>query len=547
MDKIKVTYNDDTKEFEKGTSYKDICSSFNVLNNTIAVKVDNDVKELIETPEIDVEIVTLDAISMEGRVIYKSGLKFIFEVAVKELYPQACVTYEHSVPLGMLTTIVSDKMFNQSDIDKIGTKMKEIIEKDIPIKKISVHKKEALKFFNQKKQFEKADNIANISDKIITIYELNGHHNYFYSDMPHSTNIINKYEIVNLGNNKIIFILPSSKLKGQIPNYIHHAGIIDAFIESKEWILKQKMQYVTNLNVNVGNGRIKSFMKSNEIVFNLSLFRAATHIMENKNIKFIMVAGPSSSGKTTSTSKLATLLNSLGYDTIKISTDDYFVDRDDTPLDENGEFNFEALQAIDLDYLNNDLKKLLNKEPIKMPVYNFITGKKEMGNQTTILKENSIILIEGLHALNDELTPQIDSKLKYKIYLSPFMPLSIDRHNYISSIDLRLLRRIVRDNRTRGYGVATTIHNWKVVRSGEEKYIFPYIHQADIIINTSLIYEIGVLKVYIEPLLLSIGVNSPYYSEAKRLLRFLKQFFAIPSEYVPKDSIVREFIGGNDD
>ena len=236
-----------------------------------------------------------------------------------------------------------------------------------------------------------------------------------------------------------------------------------------------------------------------------------------------------------------------GFDPIKISIDDYFLEREETPKDENGNYDFECLTAVDLDLFNSDLKKLLNGEEINMPFYNFLTGKKEFHNNYIKLKNNSIILIEGLHAINDDLLPAIENKYKYKIYLSPFIPLNIDRHNYISTVDLRLIRRIIRDNRARGHDISKTIHTWQSVRNGEEKYIFPFIHQADVIINTALPYEIGVEKVYIEPLLRSISVESEYYEEAKRLLNFLKMFYQIPSEYVSRDSILREFIGGSND
>ncbi len=543
---IKITFQKETKEFKEGVTYHDVILSFGI-KCTLAVKVGNDLRALTDSPEADETIELVDIFSAKGRNIYKSGLKFLFEVSVKELYPGSDVSFEHSVPLGMLSSIISKKIFTQIDIDKVKQKMLDLVDENILIKKKNTYKKDALKYFNSQKEFEKADNVSNNTDMLFTLYELKGYHNYFYSEMPYSTCCISKFDIINLGNNKLIFILPIPNSTGELPNYVHHAGIIDSFLESEDWIKKQNMRYVTNLNLNVGNGKIKEFMKSNEIVFKLSVFRAASNVIENKKIKFVMIAGPSSSGKTTTTKQLAILLKALGYDPIKISTDDYFVDRDNTPKDKNGEFDFECLEAIDLDYLNEDIRKLLNKEAIKMPVYNFITGKKELGTKNTILKDNSILLVEGLHSLNDNLLPEIDPETKYKIYLSPFMPLAIDRHNYISTIDLRLLRRIVRDNRTRGYGVATTIHNWNVVRNGEEKYIFPYIHQADIIINTALIYEIGVLKVFVEPLLLSIGIDSAYYPEAKRLLCFLKQFFPIPGEYVVADSILREFIGGNND
>ena len=234
----------------------------------------------------------------------------------------------------------------------------------------------------------------------------------------------------------------------------------------------------------------------------------------------------------------------MGINPIKISTDDYFVDREFTPKDEFGNYDFECLENVDVKLLNQHIIRLLNHEKVTLPRFNFITGKREQSNTIIELKENSIILIEGLHCLNDALLPAVSKDLKYKIYLSPFIPLNIDRHNYISTIDLRLIRRIVRDNRDRGSDVSATIKSWQVVRNGEEKYIFPFIEQADVILNTALAYELGVLKVYVEPLLHSVGIESPYYEEAKRLLNFLKQFFPIPGDYVNSTSILREFIGG---
>ena len=237
------------------------------------------------------------------------------------------------------------------------------------------------------------------------------------------------------------------------------------------------------------------------------------------------------------------ILRSHGYDPIGLSTDDFFVNRKDTPKNEKGEYDYECIQAIDLELFNQTLQALLNKEEVELPEYDFVNGEKQFKGKKACLKENSILLIEGLHCLNDDLIPYIDAKYKFKIYLSPFIPLNVDRHNYISTLDLRLIRRIVRDNRTRGKKVDQTIAEWQIVRSGEEKYIFPYVYQADMIINTALAYEVGVLKIYAIPLLFSVGVDSEYYSESRRLVDYLQVFFTIPSEYVPKDSVLREFIG----
>jgi len=548
MEKVLITLNNgEKKEFAKNTTYYKISKGFNLEKNILGVKIKNEIISLSDKAQEDANITFIDLNDLTGNKIYKSGLEFIFEVALKEIFPDADIIYQHSVPKGVLGEIESNHIITQEDLVKIKSVMARIIAEDKPFKKLNIKKKEAIAFYKKIGQFEKAENVQNISDKVVTLYELNGIYNYFYTDMPYSTGSITQYDIIYLGRNRLIFVIPSNRTNGILPEYIHYDNIINSFLVGKDWLETLDMKYVTSLNKNVCEGKIKNFIKSCELVFNMNIARIATDVTNNRNIKFILIAGPSSSGKTTTTKRLSSYLMAQGFDPIKISIDDYFLEREETPKDENGNYDFECLTAIDLDLFNSDLKRLLNNEEINMPTYNFVTGKKEFNDNYIKLKDNSIILIEGLHALNDELLPAIDKKYKFKIYLSPFIPLNIDRHNYISTIDLRLIRRIIRDNRTRGYGINKTIHVWQSVRNGEEKYIFPYIHQADVIINTALPYEIGVEKVYIEPLLRSINIESKYYEEAKRLLNFLKMFFTIPSEYVNNDSILREFIGGNDD
>ena len=304
-----------------------------------------------------------------------------------------------------------------------------------------------------------------------------------------------------------------------------------------------KSPYLSDMNSLVSASKIDEFIKSNEILYMEDLIKASDKIISMRDVKMVLIAGPSSSGKTTTMKRLKSILKARGYEPIGISTDDFFVDREDTPKNDLGEKDFECLQAIDLELFNKTLEKLLNEEEVELPEYDFINGKKVFKGSKVKLKDNSLLLIEGLHCLNDDLIPYIDSKYKFKIYLSPFIPLNIDRHNYISTLDLRLIRRIVRDNRTRGKKVDETIKEWQVVRKGEENYIFPYVYQADMIINTALAYEIGVLKVYAIPLLYSVGLDSPYYNEARRLIHYLEVFFPIPAEFVPSGSVLREFIG----
>ena len=544
---ISVNINGMKKEFIDNASYFDICKKVCNSENILAVKVNNEVKSLGSKASNNETLKFIDLNDINGNKIYKSGLEFIFEVALKEVFPNLEINYQHSVPKGFLGEITGDKVITQDDLIKIKSVMARIISENKIIKKLNIKKKEVLDYYKKINQVEKYDNVQNITDKVVTLYELNGVYNYYYSEMPYKTGSINVYDIVYLGRNRLVFVIPTKTSKGMLPEYVHYDNIINSFLVGKNWLEMLDMQYVNSINNTISNGKVKDFIKSCELVFNINISKVTNTITSNRNIKFVLIAGPSSSGKTTTCKRIASYLRTQGFEPVLLSIDDFFLEREESPKDEFGNYDFECLTAIDLDLFNSTLKKLLNGERVSIPTFNFVTGKKEYNDNYAELKDNSIVLIEGLHALNDELLPNIDNKLKYKIYLSPFIPLNIDRHNYISTIDLRLIRRIIRDNRTRNYNVNHTIEAWQSVRNGEEKNIFPFIHQADTIINTALAYEVGVLKIYAEPLLRSVTVESGYYEEARRLLNFLKPFYPIPGEYVNDDSILREFIGGNND
>lgn len=534
---IKIKHENDVKEFEKGTTYHQICKTFGFDGDVIACKVESIVTSLSEKALYDEEIQVIRKNSFDGRVMFKNALKFIFITAMKEMFPKAIVSFEHSVPGGMMAEITNIPILSNSDFLQIKEKIKALILEDDKFIHNMVRKKEGIILYNKTKEFEKANNITNIIDNAISIYKYRENFNYFYSELPYSAGVIDNYDVVYLGKNKFVFVLPD--LNGNPTSYIHHEKIIESFQKKNDWLMKQKTPYFEDLNLLVGNSKIKKFIDSNEIYFNFEIQKVVDKIIENKNNKIIMLAGPSSSGKTTTSKVLSNYLNAMGYETAVISTDDYYLSREF--MTDN---DYEKLEALDLEHFNKDLDSLIKGETVKVPKYNFVTGKKEEGDKELTAGENTYIIIEGLHSLNDKLTNYNYQDIKYKIYLSPFTSINIDRHNYVSTIDLRLIRRIVRDNRTRGYGVAKTIHNWQTVRDGEEKHIFPFINEADSIINTALEFELGVLKVYVEPLLLSVSVSSQYYAEARRLLSFLKQFFPISSKYVHDDSILREFIGG---
>ena len=544
MEKIEVTFEHQTIEVNKNTTYLEISKESKKRDSVLAVKKNNELFPLTAKATENEIIEFIDVSSMEGAKIYKAAIKFILEVALKTMLKNSDIHFLHSVPGGMLAEIKSENTLTISDISKIKKEMANIIDEDYEFKKYNILKKEAVDFYEASTYYEKAVNVKTCDD-IVTIYKLKDYINYFYVPMPYSTKYIKKFELKYLGNNRLVVLYPSNLSEGRLPEYVHHENIINAYYEGKSWLKKLNVPYVSELNTLVSNREIKGFIESCELHFTDEIKKACDKIIRNNEKKFIMIAGPSSSGKTTSTRVLGSYLRSKGYDPICLSTEDYFVDRIDTPKDEFGNFDFECLNAVDTKQFNEDLMRLLKGEEINVPTFNFITGQREYHNHLVKLNENSIILIEGLHSLNDDLTPGIPDRYKYKIYLSPFIPLNIDRHNYISTLDLRLIRRIVRDNRTRGYTVSEVIEKWQSVRNGEEKYIFPFTHQADMIINTALPYELGVLKVYAEPLLLSIDTDSKYYEEARRLLKFLRSFYAITSEYVSKSSILREFIGGN--
>ena len=539
---MKVTYQNETKIFNEPLTYYQASKEFGVTHAMVAL-VNYELVSLSDKITNDINVDFLDIRDVTGYKIYQAGLKYMFLVAVNELYPNSEVFFLHSVPKGILSEVNIGHELTTYDITKIKGKMAELVSSCEPFIPYHLKPVDAYNYYLNNNEKEKALMIQFVSSDLVTIYRLKNNLNYFYSFMPYDTSSINRFAIEAIGDNRVVLVCPSLALKGKLPDYVHYENIIKNFMESAHFLKQIHTPYLSDLNILVSEQKIKQFIAVNEIHFNEDILKCSEKILQKPNVKFVLIAGPSSSGKTTTTKRLSTFFASKGYDPICLSTDDFFVDRNLTPKNDKGEYDFECLQAIDLPYFNETLKKLLNNEEVELPEYNFIEGKKRFNGRKAKLSENSIILIEGLHCLNDDLMPFIDEKYKFKVYLSPFIPLGIDRHNYISTLDLRLIRRIVRDSKTRGVSIEQTILDWKMVRKGEENYIFPYVNQADIIINTSLAYELGVLKVFAIPLLYSVALNSKCYPEARRLIKSLDSFFTINSELVPKDSILREFIG----
>lgn len=541
-----VTFNDGTTlEINKGTTIYELSKIYQpkMENNIVGCEIDNETVSMETKIMKATKLEFIDANSTNGYKINKHGLEFVTEVALKEAFGNDYeVIFDHSIANGLHMTIESEKKFTLNDAKKLKTKMNEIIASDERIYEINVEKKEAIAYYNKVRAPEKAANIHNLTRRIVTVYKLRTYINYFYSEMPYSTGCLNRYDLVFLGDNKLVLLFPSPCTKFKVPEYIHYQNVIKCFEEGKNWLHTLEIPYIADLNKVVSDCKIEDLVKIIETDFTNRIHDLVDDILKKK-ARFVLFAGPSSSGKTTTTKKIALQLRSRGKDVLIISVDNYFKDKVDSPKDENGNYDFECLEALDLKLLNRHLKDLIAGKKVVLPEYNFTLGVKEYENEPTKIDDNCVILMEGLHCINDAMTPELDPTLKYKVYLSPFIPINVDRHNYISTTDLRLMRRIVRDNRTRATDVGATICYWNTVRNGEEKYIFPYINNVDKILNTSLVYEVGVLKVFVEPLLYSVKSNSPAYNEARRLINSLSSFFPIPSDYIPDESILREFIG----
>lgn len=544
MDFVNVKINDKTCVYKKGTIIEEVSRQFSInYKYPILISyVDNRLVELNKVLEKDCSLSFIDCSSRTGSRIYVKGLIFLLMCAIKELYGynysfKVCHSIDKGVRIRCLFDLTEEKL------EEIKNKMIELVNLNLPIKKCIVKRKEAINYFKQTTNTSVANNYYYTTSNYVTLYKLNNMYGYFYSQMPINTKVFKSFALKYLGNNE--FVLQYPTLNGEIPSYIEHKKITEAF--NKNYKSAKKLNIFTSSDINriIAKGKINDIITLNEVIANNELLDLARQIAEQSSrVKVVLIAGPSSSGKTTTSRKLSMFLNTFGLNPKPISLDDYFLPREETPKLPNGDYDFESLRAIDIDLFNNQLKKLLNNEEVIIPTFNFKTGIPEF-NKSLKLNDNDIIIIEGLHCLNEELTKSIPKENKFKVYVSPLTDLNVDNYNMVSTSDNRLLRRMVRDNRTRGYSAEYTIKTWSRVRDGEEKYIFPYQEEADFVVNSALIYEIGALRQYAEPLLYNIDINSPYYEEARRLLRFLNMFLVVPTENIPKESILREFIGGS--
>lgn len=549
MRMIKVNYrNKDTKDFLEESTLLEISDSFKKYYNypILVAKVDNDITPLAEKVTKSCDIDFYDRSSDVGNEIYGRSLQFVLILAVRRvLGREADIVVEHSIDKGIYCEIHGASI-DKPTIRRLSTEMKNIVEENLIFTKVSVSRIDAIKYFKSKNKMDKVNVLKYISNTYINLYRLDDLYDYFYGDLAYSTKALDDFKLTYIKGNGFVLSYPDVYNPECTLDYKHHPKLFDAFLDYTVWGRKLGINNAADLNERVSTGLYGDLIRVAEAYYDGQLSNIAEEIYHKKeNIRIILLAGPSSSGKTTTSKKLQIYLQSKGIRTHQISIDDYYVDRDKTPLDKDGNPDFESIHAIDLELFNKHLIRLLNKEKVLLPEFNFITGKREFKKKWLQLGGDDMIVIEGLHALNDKLTMSIERKHKYHIYMSPLTQLNIDNHNRIHTSDTRKLRRIIRDNKCRGYSAADTLSMWPKIRAGEEKNIFPYQEDVDKIINSALIYELGVLKTYAEPLLFSVRENDPVYPEALRLINFLRNFLPIPSEEVPKDSVLREFIGNS--
>ena len=550
MDKtITINFRDIvSKSFPAGTTLLEISKSFQKYFNypVLVARVDNEMADLSKKVNHNCSVDFYDRSSSIGNSVYSRSLYFMLVLAVKRvLGSNTDVIVEHSIDKGVYCEIIGADV-DKPIISKIENQMLQIVQEGYLFTKVNVSRYDTIKYFKKLNRMDKVKALKYISNSYITLYRLDDLYDYLYSEMVYSTRELDEFKLTYIRDNGFVLSYPDIYNPECTLDYVHHKKMYDTFLDYTKWGRILEIDNAADLNELVSTGKYDNLIRLSEAYYNSQLSRIADNIYKYKNdIKIVLIAGPSSSGKTISAKKLEIYLQSHGLKTHQISLDDYFHNRDDTPKDENGDYDFESIRAIDIELFNQHLSKLLNKERVLLPEFNFVNGTREYKNKWLQLGDNDILVIEGLHGLNEELTQSIEKKHKYKIYISTLTQLNIDIHNRVHTTDTRKLRRIVRDNKYRGYNAADTLKMWPSIRDGEEKYIFQYQDEADIIVNSALVYELGVLKTYAEPLLFSVDENDEVYPEALRLINFLRGFLPVPSDNVPNDSILREFIGGS--
>ena len=543
-----VRIGSEVRDYPIGTRFEEIAKEYQhtMENDIVLVWENNRLRELHKCVTEDCSLAFLTTGDKMGFNAYRRSMSMLM---VKAVYHEGGhdhiekVGVHFAVSGGLYCTIQGDICLDQTFLDKVKAYMMRIVREGLPIDKKSVNTDEAISLFQKygMRDKEKLFHYRRVSK--VNIYSIDDFEDYNYGFMVPNTCYL-KYFDLKLYGGGFVLLLPTIKAPKIVPAFKPQRKIFQVQKESLEWGEKLEVPTVGALNDYIVHKNIHELILIQEALQERKISDIAVKIAQDPGRKLVLIAGPSSSGKTTFSHRLSIQLAAHGLTPHPIAVDDYFVDRDRTPLDEDGKHNFECLEAIDVELFNRDMNALLAGEEVELPTYNFKTGKQEYRGRRKKLGGGDILVIEGIHGLNERLTYSLPAKNKFKIYISALTQLNIDEHNRIPTTDGRLLRRIVRDARTRGTIAKDTIAMWYSVRRGEESYIFPYQEEADVMFNSALIYELAALKIYAEPLLFSIGKNEPEYQEAKRLLKFLDYFVGIPDDSIPTNSILREFVGG---
>lgn len=546
---VTITIDGEKKQYPKGTRYEEIAKEYQHLHkDMIALVIENGkIRELIKTAQKDCE---LSFVTISNDIGHKTYVRTAIMTLVKAVYDVLGkenvrkVKVEFAIGQGYYCRVKMDEKLTNYQVKKIGRRMNELVEQDLPITKKSYPIDDAMEIFHSNKMEDKEKLFRYRRSSFVNVYCLDGLYDYYYGYMLPSTGYLKYFDVMQYENG-ILLLIPSTGEPDKIDYFEPKEKLFHTLMTSANWGEMMGIDSVGDLNDSICDGEIHDMILVQEALQERRIGEIAKGIVDRGNVKFVLIAGPSSSGKTTFSHRLSIQLRTYGLIPHPIALDDYFVNREDTPRDENGDYNFECLEAIDIKKFNEDMNRLLQGETVELPQFNFKLGKREYHGNYKKLGPDDILVIEGIHGLNPATTRFMPDENKFKIYISALTSLNVDEHNRIPTTDGRLLRRMVRDARTRGTCARRTIEMWPSVRRGEEQYIFPYQESADEMFNSVLIYELAVLKQYAEPLLFGIKKGEPEYYEAKRLLKFLEYFQGIDSKNVPSNSICREFIGGS--
>ena len=531
---------------KEGTKFIDLVGKYyngKVLDIAIC-KLNNKYYELGENVPCCGKLTMIPFTSVDGMKVYARTLQYVFIKATLDLFKDAKIVIQHSIDKGIFGEIHKITPLDEEDINKIKNRMKEIVNKNIPINKVKVKREKAIDIFKSYGMDDKVLLLEQVNFESVSLYELDGRYDYFYGYMAQSTGVIKAFDVMYYDPG-FILRYPLEEDINTLVKFKEQKKLASIFMETERWLNILGVEEVGSLNEKIINGDLASLIMTSEALHEKKIAEIADKIFNRRDTRIVLIAGPSSSGKTTFANRLAIQLRVNGLIPIPISLDDYFVNREDTPIDEDGEYDFETIQSVDIKLFNEQLREILKGNEVELPTFNFLTGKREWIGNKIKLPQNGVVIIEGIHGLNPILTSEIDDKYKFKIYISALTQLNLDNHNRISTTDVRRIRRIVRDHLSRGHEAEDTLKMWPKIKRGEQKNIFVYQEEADVMFNSTLVYELCVLKKAALEELNKIDEDNTIYNEAKRLKSFLGFFKEIDYDLVPQNSILREFIGGS--